>query len=132
MPGQIEVQTVSPGVHQRLQPRRTSPVLGFHSIGRDKDLHAQIAPHRTLALCFRQPSHGVEVVCLHAIEIVFRLGIDHAEHRIGIRLTRDVRNAPVIAGDGDVPSLLLPALEFLVLGTGGMRAECECGRDKQS
>src|SRR5205814_575298 len=40
------------------------------------------------------------VVGLHAVEIVFGLRIDHAEHGISVGFTFDVGNAPVVAGDG--------------------------------
>ncbi len=135
MPRKIEVQTIGPCVHQSLQPRRARIVLRLQSIGIDEDLHAQIAPHRTLALalCLGQSSHSVNVVCFDTIEIVFGLGIDHAEHGIGIRLTRDVRDAPIVADDADAPGLLLPALELLRLGTcGRLRDESEGYRDHEN
>lgn len=59
----------------------------------------QILPERALALCLGQPPEVGEIVGLHAVEIVFGLRVDRAEHGIGVGLTLDVRDAPVITRD---------------------------------
>ena len=58
----------------------------------------------------------VEVVGLDAVEVVLGLRVDHAEHRVGVGLAVDVRDAPVVADDGDALRLLLPAGDVLVCG----------------
>ena len=106
---QVVVQPVGPGIHQRLEPLRARPVQRLHRVGIDEDLHAQVPPHLPLALGFRQPPHRIQVVGLHAIEVVFGLRIHHPEHGVGVGLPVDVRNPPIVANDRDVLSLPLPA-----------------------
>ena len=108
---QVEVEAVGPGVHQRLQPLRTGGVLRLHAVGVDEELHPQVAVDRGLALGLRQAAHRVDVVRLDAIEVVLGLRVDHPEDRVGVGLAVDVRDAPVVADDGDVLGLLLPACD---------------------
>src|SRR5439155_16458021 len=61
----------------------------------------QIPVYLRFALRFCQASHGVEVIYFDAIEIVFRLGVDDAEDRIGVRLAEHMGNAPIVSYDGD-------------------------------
>src|SRR2546427_394614 len=82
-------------------------------VGIDEKLHPEVAPDFGFTLGFREPSLGVDEVRLDAIEIVFRLSVDHAKHGIRIGLTGDVRNPPVIANDRDLLRLLLPTFEIL-------------------
>ena len=121
MRGEVEVQSVGPRVHQRLQPRRALLVLRLHVGGVDEDLHPQILVDRRLPFRFREAPHRVQVVRLDAVEVVFGLRVDHAEHGVGVGLAGDVRDAPVVADDGDVLRLFLPARR---VGTGVLlRAE---------
>ena len=73
---------------------------------------------RLLAFGFRQPSHRVEVIGLHAIKIVFRFGIDHAKHGVSVALPMDVGNPPIVADNGGV---LRFRLYSFVIGAGGER-----------
>ncbi len=114
--GEVVVQTVGERVHQRFQPRRARLVLRLQGIRVDEDLHAQVLPHPGLTLDLRQSPDGVNVIHLHAIEVVLGLCVHHAEDRIGIRLAVHVRNAPVVTNDRDILGLFLPAREILVVG----------------
>ena len=105
---QVVVEPVRVGIHQLLQPLRTRRVLRLHRIGIDEQLHAQVAPHGALALRLGQPSHGVDVVRLHAIEVVFGLCVHQPEYDVGVGLSVDVRNPPVVANDGHALRAFLP------------------------
>ncbi len=60
---------------------------------------AQVLPDRLLALGLGQPPERDEIIGLNAVEVVFGLGIDHSEHRIGIGWPMDMRDAPIVAND---------------------------------
>ena len=62
-----------------------------------------IFPDRALTLRFSQPAEVGEIVGLDAVEIVFRLSVDHAEDGIGVGFTLDVCDAPVISCDRYFP-----------------------------
>ncbi|MCG3162548.1 MAG: hypothetical protein JMDDDDMK_03815 [Acidobacteria bacterium] len=109
---QIKIQPIGPGVHERLEPRRAGLVMLLQRSGVNEQFHSQIPPHGCFAFGLRQPPHRVEVVRLDPVEIVFGLGVDRAEDRIGVGLAVNVRDAPVIADDRDVASLLRPPLRF--------------------
>src|SRR5262245_10503564 len=100
-------------------------------LGIDEQLHSQIPPYRRFALRLRKPSHRVEVVRLDPIEIVFGLGINGPENRIGVRLAVDVRDPPVIADDRDITSPLPPSLKISVLPKRGY-AETELNRNREN
>ena len=125
--GQVEVQPVGKGIHELLQPRGTGGVLLLQLHRVDEELHAQILVNERLALRLRQTPHGVEVVGFDAIEIVLGLGVLHSEDRVGVGLAVDMRDAPVVADDGDVPGLLFPARRLRIFG----RLECETGRHRR-
>src|ERR1035437_10704908 len=67
--GEIVVQAVGEGGHERLQPRRTGGELAPQRGGGDEQLHAQVLGDLALALGLRQTPTGVEVVCFDALEI---------------------------------------------------------------
>ena len=115
MLGEVEVQSVGKSVHQLLKPRRAGGVFLLQRFGIDEELHAEILIDLRFALGLGETAHGVDVVRLHAIEIVLGLGVLHAEDRVGVRLTVDVCDSPVVADDGDVFGLLFPAREIRVL-----------------
>ena len=54
----------------------------------------------------------VDEVGFDPVEIVFGLGIDHAEHGVGVGLALDVRNAEIIAGDGNGGLVLVPTVSL--------------------
>ena len=89
----------------------------FSRVGIDEQLHAagrgrsSTSPSASASRPMR-----VDVVRLDAVEVVLGLRVDHAEHRVGVGLAVDVRDAPVVADDGDVLRLLLPAREFAGVG----------------
>ena len=127
MLGEIKIEPVGKGVHERPEPRRAGGVLLLQLDGVYEELHAQILVEGAFALGLRQAAHGVDVVGLDAVEVVFGLGVLHAEDRVGIGFSVDVRDAPVVADDADVPGLLFPARQFLIF----RRLEGErggCGR----
>ncbi len=112
MRGEVIVQAVGPCIHQRLEPAGTCGVLSLQLGGVDKQLHTQIAPDRRLTFGLGETPHGVEVIGLDAIEVVFRLRVGHAEYGVGIRLAVHVGDAPVVARDGDGLRLMVPARRF--------------------
>ena len=109
MGSEVVVQTIGPGIHQGLQPAGTLGVklLEFHRV--DEQPLAQVRPDRRLALGLGQPAQRVKVIGLHPIEVILGLRIGHAEHRVGVGLAVDVRDAPVVASDRDGLRLALPA-----------------------
>ena len=120
---EVVVQPVGERVHQRLQPRRTLRVLLLQRFGIDEQLHPQVLVDFGLALGLRQPSHRVDVVRLDAIEVVLGLRVLHAEDSVGVRLSVDVRDAPIVADDGDIPRFFLPARGFRVLSSLGRKRD---------
>ncbi len=113
---QEEVQTVGVSVHQLFQPFGTLLVLRLHVGGVDVQLHPKVPIHLTFAFGFREAAHGIEIVCLHAIEVVLGLRVHDAEDRVGIGLSVHVRYAPGVAKDGDVLRFLLPPGNLFVIG----------------
>ena len=107
--GEVIVQRVGPGGGQRFQPGGAGGILRLQ-LGRiDEQLHAQVAPDRTFAFGFGETALRVDEVGFDPVEVVFGLGIDHAEHGVGVGLALDVRNAEIIAGDGNGGPVLVPA-----------------------
>ena len=113
---QIEVQTVGEPVHETLQPLRAGPVQSLHRVGMDEEFHPKVLVNRRFPLCFGQAAHRIDVVGLDAIEIVLRLGVDHAEHGVRVCLRIHMRDSPVITYDGDVRRASFPSVCFRVLG----------------
>ena len=111
---EVEVQAVGEGVHQSLQPGGACCVLLLQLDGIDEELHAQVLIDFGFAFGFGEAAHRVDVVGLDAIEVVLGLGVDHAEDGVGVGLAVDVRDAPVVADDGDVARLSLPARDLRV------------------
>ena len=66
------------------------------SAGIDEQLHAQVAVDFALALGLGKPALRVDEVRLDAVEIVFRLRVDHAEDGVSVGLAVHVRNAPIV------------------------------------
>ncbi len=109
MGGEIIVQPVGPGVHQRAQPWRALAVLRLKLDGIDPQPLAQILPDRALALRLGGAAERGQVIGLDPREIIFCLGVDRAEHGIGIAPAMDMRDAPIVAHDLDPCGLGLPA-----------------------
>ena len=116
---EVVVQAAGVGIHQGLQPLRALLILRLHVVRVDEELHAQVPVHLALALGLRQAPHGVQVVRLDAVEIVLGLRVHHAEDGVGIGLSVDVGNAPVVPDDGDVLGLSLPGGDVLLRGRVG-------------
>ena len=82
------------------------------------------------ALHFGQAADGIKVIGFDAVKIVLALRVEQAEHRVGISLAINMRHAPGIANNLDLPGLLLPAGhfcfgEFLRLGSQRQQAQKE-------
>ena len=122
--GEVEIQAVGPRVHEGLQPCRAGGVLLLQLDRVDEKFHPQVLIDFGLTIGFRETSHRIDVVQLDPIEVVFGLGVDHAEDRVGIGFSVDVRDAPIVADDGDVAGFLIPARRFLVFGR---RESEQCG-----
>ncbi len=78
----------------------------------DEQPPTKIAVNGRLAFGLRREPKTVEVVVLDAREVVFRLGVDHSEHRVRIGFAVDMRDAPVVADDADILGMLLPTHGF--------------------
>ncbi len=117
------IQSVGPGHHQRLEPRRAAAVILLQAAGIDEQSLPQVAVNRRLAFRLRQHPQAVEVVALDAAEVVLGLRINHAEHGVRVRLAVDMRDAPVVAHDADVQGVLLPA-RVLAGGCEGRTGRC--------
>src|SRR5581483_2657382 len=128
---EIEVQAVGPSVHQLLQPRRAAGVDFLHLHRIDEQLLAEVAVDLLFAFRLGEPADAVDEVQLDAVEVVFRLRVDRAEDRVGVRFPVHMRDAPVVARDRDALRLLLPARDLLRIGGGGaaprraLQNECE-------
>ena len=128
---EVVVQGVGERLHQTLQPLWARRVLLLACFGVDKKFHPQVLVDLGRALRLREPSHRVDVVRLHTIEIVLGLSVNHAEDHIGVGLPVNVRDAPIVPDNGDVPRLLLPAHGFLVFVC--LRSERgRCGRNNEN
>ena len=57
-----------------------------------------------------------DVIALDPIEVILALGVDEPEHRIGIGMAMNMRNAPVITGDRDGLGFGLPARRVIDRG----------------
>ena len=103
--------------------------MGFELRLADVKPGAQIAPDRFLPLGLRTAPERGEEVGLDPREVVLGLRHHHAEDRVGILRPADVRNAPIVADDGDALRLRGP---LLLLGRrgGGQREEQRGGREE--
>jgi hypothetical protein len=101
MGGEIIVQPLGPGVHQRAQPKRAAAIIGLELRGIDPEPLAQVLPDRALALGFGGAAERGQIIGLDAGKVVLGLGIDRAEHGIGVAFTPDMGDPPIVAGDGD-------------------------------
>ena len=119
---EVEVQPVGPGVHQLFQPVRAGCVFGLQVHRIDEQLHAQVLIDRALPFGLGQAAHGVQVVGLDAVEVVFRLGVDHAEHRIGVGGAMHMGDAPVVTDDADPLRFAAPAGQISGFGRVGESA----------
>jgi hypothetical protein len=106
---EVEIQAVGKRVHELSQPRRASRVVLLQLRRVDEQLRAQVLVDLRLPLGLRQAPHGVDVVRLDAIEVVLGLRVLHAEDRVGVGSSVDVRDAPIVPDDGDSGGLLAPA-----------------------
>jgi hypothetical protein len=117
---EVEIQAIGKCVHELAQPRGAGRVVLLHLRRVDEELHAQVLVDFRLAFGFGEAPHGVDVVRLDAIEVVFGLRVLHAEDRVGVGFSVDVRNAPIVPDDGDSRGLLAPARQF---GFGWLESE---------
>ena len=123
MGGEIVIEAIRPGIHQPLQPVGAGGVSRLEVCRIHVEAGAQVGPDRLLALGLGGAAERGQIVGLDPIEVVFGLGVDHAEHGIGIGPAADMRDAPVVARDRHPLRLPLPAGEVGVLcrdrGAGG-------------
>ena len=99
---QIVIQSVGPGCHQRLEPGRTVRILLLQIDGIDEEPLPQILPDLRLAFGLGGKAHRSQIVGFDAVEVVFALDINHAEDGVGVGLSADVRDAPVVTNDRDI------------------------------
>src|SRR5215469_6556225 len=126
----VVVEAVGESVHKLLQPGGALRVLFLQRVGLDEKLHAQVLIDFRLAICLSQSAHGIDVVGLDAIEIVFGLGINRAEYRIRIRFSVNVGDAPIVADDSDASRFLLPTGNLRLLGSLGKQRDRCSNEDK--
>ena len=98
----IIIQAIGPGLHQLLEPGRAAGIVGLQPGRIDEQALAQILPDRLLALGFGKAAQVDQIIGLDPVEVVFGLGIDHAEHGVGVGRAMDMGDAPLVAGDGDL------------------------------
>src|SRR5215813_3749672 len=127
---QEEVQSISPGIHQCLQPCWTCLVLCFQCRGIDEQFHAKVAPDRAFAFGFRHSAQSVYVIGFYAVEIVFSLRIDRAEYCVSIGLTAHMSDAPIVPSDGNVTRLLLPPCQIWGLANRDSGGKKHDGKDE--
>ncbi len=130
MVGQVGVQPVGPGVHQRAEPRRTGGVVGPEHGGIDEQLLPQVRPDGALALGFGQTAKRVQVVGLHPVEVVLGLRVDHAEDRVSVGAAVHVGDAPVVPDDGEPRRFGAPAGKLDRIG-GPRRVRAKSGGHRQ-
>src|SRR6185437_695317 len=106
---EVEVEPIGKGVHQLLEPLRALRVLLLQSRRINEELHTQILVSFRLTFRLSQAAHRIDIVRLHPIKVVFSLCVLRAEDSIGIRLSVNVGDAPIVADDGHMGSFLLPA-----------------------
>ena len=94
----------------------------------DEEPHAEVAVEFSLAFDLGEATEGVEVVELDAREIVLGLRVEKTEDGVGVGPAVDVRDAPVVAGEGDVARVLLPAGEVV----GGVSGESGEGHEQEA
>ena len=109
MRGEIVVQPVCPGDHQRLQPWRALAISGLEHRRIVIDPGAQVAPDLALPPGEGPQAEIVEIIGLHPREVILGLGIDHAEHGVGVGAAVDMGDAVVVPHDGDPGRFRLPA-----------------------
>ena len=97
--GKIRIEASGPGIHQRAQLGVGRVIAQLAVFGVVEHAHAQVLPHGGFALGFGETAHADEVVALDSREVILRLRIDHAVDRVGIGLSRDVRDTPLIPFD---------------------------------
>src|SRR5215471_16951136 len=113
MLGKVEVNAVSPGDHEALEPLGAGGVLTLEVVRIEKEALPQILPEGGFTFSFGRAAERGEVVGLDTIEVILALRVDHAEDGVCIRLAVNVRDAPVVAGDGHAGELSLPACLLL-------------------
>ena len=116
---EVVIQAVGKRVHELPQPRGAGRVFLLQLHGVDEELHAQVLVDLRLPLGLGQAPHGVDVVGLDPIEVILGLRVLHAEDRAGVGFSVDVRDAPIVADDGDSRGLLLPAGQVGILSDSG-------------
>ncbi len=135
MSSQVVVQPVRPRVHQALEPRWSRIVLASDIVGRNKQLHAQIAPDLIFALGLGEATHSIQKVHLDAIEVILGLCVDHAEDGVGVGRAMDVGNALVVSNDRNVGGSGLQARKFRIDGGAAsaqdqQQAGCQRGEEE--
>ena len=100
--GEIEVQPVRPGDHQRFQPGRALAIA--HLQRRLVIVHprAQVAPHRALALHAGAQAKIIQIVGEDAGIVVLGLGVDHAEDGVRVGAAMDVGDTVIVPHDRHV------------------------------
>jgi hypothetical protein len=109
---EIEIQAVGEGVHEGLQPGGAGLVLCLQRCRLDEELHAEVEVDFGFAFGLGEAAHGIDVVGFDAVEVVFGLGVLHAEDGVGVGFAVDVSDAPVVADDRDVGRLSLPTVNL--------------------
>ena len=121
VPGKIEIGSIGESIHQLFQPLRACRVLFLQNLRIDEQLHTQILIDLVFTVRLGQPSHGIEIVGLDPVKVVFSLGVDHPKDSVRIGSSVDMRNAPIIAHNGDAsplrgPTASAPAKQYSARG----------------
>ena len=106
MSGEIIVQPVRPGIHQRAQPAPAAAIMALSPPDRSKPL-PQILP-RALPLGLGGSARAPSMNPCRCGEPFLGLGVDRAEHGVGIADAADMGDAPIVASNGHPRGLGLP------------------------
>jgi hypothetical protein len=124
--GEEVIQSIRPGVHQLAHLWRTFRVVGLQFRLTDIEARAKVLPDGLLAIGLRRAAEIGQVIGFDAREVVLRLCVDHAEHRVSVSMAVDVGDAPVVARDRHVRGFGAPSGKLRRRGGG---KEKEQGRD---
>ena len=116
------VKTICKRDHQVYEPGRAGLKLCLHLNRIDKQLHAKILVKLCFSFRFSQPAHGVDVVCLQPIKVIFGLGVECAEDSVSVGHAIDMGNTPSVPEDSDSLSGGFPAGDLFIGKQGCRRA----------
>ena len=110
---QVIIDAIGKSHTELLEPRRTALIGGYGLFTSHIEAGAQVAVKHFLTFHLGQAANSPDIVTLYPVKIIFTLGIQQAEHGIGIGLAIDMRHPVVIAVYLYIGGSLLPAAELI-------------------